>query len=77
LDLIVLNYACMHTHSNTHTLDRSPLDGGSALRREFYLTTHNTHKRQASMPATGFKPTIPASERPQTYALDRAATGMA
>ena len=23
----------------------------------------------------GFEPTIPASERPQTYALDRAATG--
>ena len=23
----------------------------------------------------GFEPTIPASEQPQTYALDRAATG--
>ena len=39
-----------------------------------YLTTHNTHKRQTSMPPVGFEPTIPASERPQTYALDRAAT---
>ena len=27
------------------------------------------------MPQVGFKPTIPASELPQTYALDRAATG--
>jgi len=27
------------------------------------------------MPPVGFEPTIPASERPQTYALDRAATG--
>jgi len=27
------------------------------------------------MSATGFEPTIPASERPQTYALDCAATG--
>ena len=27
------------------------------------------------MPPMGFEPTIPASERPQTYALDRAATG--
>jgi len=26
------------------------------------------------MPPAGFEPTIPASERPQTYALDRAAT---
>jgi hypothetical protein len=27
------------------------------------------------MPPAGFEPTIPASERPQTHALDRAATG--
>ena len=27
------------------------------------------------MPPVGFEPTSPASERPQTYALDRAATG--
>jgi hypothetical protein len=25
---------------------------------------------------SGFEPTIPASERPQTHALDRAATGI-
>jgi len=28
------------------------------------------------MPAAGFEPTIPAGERPQTHALDRAVTGM-
>jgi hypothetical protein len=39
-------------------------------------TTHDTHKRQTSMPPTGFEPAIPASERPQTHALDRAATGI-
>ena len=27
------------------------------------------------MPPAGFEPTISASERPQTYALDRAAAG--
>jgi len=27
------------------------------------------------MPPVGFEPTIPAGERPQTYALDRADTG--
>jgi len=37
-----------------------------------YLTTHNTHNRQTSMPPVGFEPTISAAERPQTYALDRA-----
>jgi hypothetical protein len=26
------------------------------------------------MPSTGFKPATPATKRPQTYALDRAAT---
>ena len=35
----------------------------------------NTHNRQTSMPSVGFEPTISAGERPQTYALDRAATG--
>jgi hypothetical protein len=28
------------------------------------------------MPPAGFEPTIPASERPQTHALDRAVTGI-
>ena len=28
------------------------------------------------MPPVGFEPTISAGERPQTYALDRAATGI-
>jgi hypothetical protein len=28
------------------------------------------------MPTAGFEPTISASERPQTYALGRAATGI-
>jgi hypothetical protein len=28
------------------------------------------------MPPVGFEPTIPASARPQTYVLDRAATGI-
>jgi hypothetical protein len=28
------------------------------------------------MPSAGFEPAIPATKRPQTYALDRAATGI-
>jgi len=57
------------------TLGRTPLDEWSAPRTDLYLTTHNTHNRQTSMPPVGFEPTIPAGERPQTHALDRAATG--
>jgi hypothetical protein len=45
-------------------------------RRDLYLTKHNTHKRQTSMPPVGFEPAIPGSDRLQTYALGRAATGI-
>ena len=41
----------------------------------FTLSRTPLDKRQTSMPPVGFKPTISAGERPQTYALDRAATG--
>jgi hypothetical protein len=34
------------------------------------------HSQQISMHAEGFEPSIPDSERPQTHALDRAATGI-
>jgi hypothetical protein len=57
------------------TLGRTPLDEGPARRRDLYLTTHITHKRQTYMPPAGFEPAIPASERPQTHALDGKATG--
>jgi hypothetical protein len=60
-----------------HTiLGRTPLDEWSARRRNLYLTTHNTHKIQTSVPPVGFEPAILASGRPQTHVLDRAATGI-
>jgi hypothetical protein len=58
------------------TLGRTPLDEWRTRRRDLYLTTHNTNKRQTSMSPVGFEPAIAASEQPQTHALDRAATGM-
>src|SRR5215470_4379666 len=64
-----------HTQRRT-TVGRTPLDERSTRRRDLYLTTHNTHNRQTSMPPVGFEPTIPASARPQTCALDSAATGI-
>jgi hypothetical protein len=45
------------------------MDEWSAQRTHFYLTTHNIHKRQTSMPPVGFEPTIPAIERPKTHVL--------
>ena len=63
-------------HTQRHsTVDRISLDELSARRRDLYLTTHNTHNRQTSMPPVGFEPTISAGQRPLTYALDRVATG--
>ena len=63
-------------HTQRHiTVGRTPLDECSVRRRDLYLTTHNIHNRQTSIPPVGFEPTISAGERPQTYTLDRAATG--
>ena len=53
---------------------RTPLEEWSARRGDLYLTTQNIHKRHPC-PA-GFEPAIPESERQQTQALDRAATGI-
>ena len=63
-----------HTQRRT-TVGRAPMDEWLARRRDLYLTTHNTHNTQTSMSPVGFEPTISARERPQTYALDSAATG--
>jgi hypothetical protein len=57
------------------TVGRTPLKEWSAHRRDLYLITHNTHNRQTFMTPVEFEPTISAGERPQTNALDRAATG--
>jgi len=55
------------------TVGRTPLDEWSARRRDLYLTTHNTNNRHTDVPPAEFEPTIPASERPQTHTVDRAA----
>ena len=40
-------------------------------------TSDNTqHSQQISMASVGFEPMVSAGKRPQTYALDRAATGI-
>jgi hypothetical protein len=44
------------------TFGRTPLHEWSVRRRDLYLTTHNTHNRQTSMPRVAFEPTISAGE---------------
>jgi hypothetical protein len=68
----LLTVEASRSHSDTPVC-RAPLDEWSARRRDLYLTTHNTHERQTSMLPAGFEPKIPASQRPQTHALGRAA----
>jgi hypothetical protein len=58
------------------TLGRTPLDEWSARCTDLYLTTHNTHMKHTSMPLAGFKPSIPALERPHTHTLGHATTGI-
>ena len=43
-----------HTQRRT-TVGRTPLDKWSARRRDLYLTTHDTHNRQTSMPPAGIR----------------------
>ena len=63
------------THRYT-TVGRTPLDGWSVLRKDFYLNIHNNHKGQTSIPLAGIEPVILASDRLQTLTFDRSATGI-
>jgi hypothetical protein len=70
------HYRGFTTTLRNTTLARSPLGDWSALRRDFYLTTHNTYKTQTSMHPAGFESPIPTSEWTHPHALNRAATGI-
>jgi hypothetical protein len=49
------------THSDT------PYSVQQSVRHiDLYLTPYTTHRRQKSMPSSGFEPAIPASQRAQT-----------
>jgi len=71
--LLILEVFLDHTWWRT-TVGRTPPDERSARRRDLYLTTHNTHNKHPC-PRWDSNFTISAGKWPQTYALDRAATG--
>ena len=73
--LLIADASRSHSIRNI-TLCRTPLDEGSARRRDLYLTTHNTRKRRTPMSPAGFEPIISASERPQNHDLDGATIGI-
>jgi hypothetical protein len=59
-----------HTHTQTHSV--------WLLQTKDHLVAyqHIKHKRRISMHSTRFEPSIPAIEKPQTYALHRTAAGI-
>ena len=64
------------THTHTHTQSRQGFSGRGISPKQKPLPFNTQHSQQTSMSLAGFKPSIPASERSQTHALDRAATGI-
>ena len=44
------------------TIGRTPLEEWPARRRDLYLTAHNTHNRQTSIPPAGFEPHNPRNQ---------------
>jgi hypothetical protein len=70
LRLIALN----HTH--THLFLRTTLCEESVRRRDLYLYNPQYSQGTNTRTPAGFEPAIPASWRPQTYALERVATGI-
>ena len=64
----MLRVIAVSGHTQIHTLGGTPLEKGSVPRID-YLTTHNTHKRQTSMPTAAFEAAIPADPRltPRVY----------
>ena len=73
----VLMHEVSRSHKKTrHSLqDQSGRRAISPTKRPLPDNTQQSQDRQTSMPPAGFEPTNPASEQPQTYALDRAAVG--
>ena len=69
---------CIHDVARSHTTTHhSQQDSsGRGISSSQRPRRDNTrHSQQIPMPSVGFEPTISASQRPQTHALDRAATG--
>ena len=61
-----------HCPGFTTTFGRTPPDEWSARRRDLYLKTHNTHKRQTFVLPGGIRTRNPS----MNHALDRVATGI-
>jgi hypothetical protein len=71
----LLIHEVSRSHTTTHYSRQKSSGPGISLSQRPLPWQHNTHNRQTSMPPVETEPKISAGERPQTYALDCAATG--
>ena len=67
--------ACDHTMTHAHSV-LLPWTSDRPVAEVCTCITQIKHKRQTAESSVGFEHAIPAIEMPQTYALDRAATGI-
>jgi hypothetical protein len=69
-----------HTHTHTQSDTQQDSSGRVISPSQRPLPTQDNttykHKRQTSMSRAVFEPAIPATKWPQTYVVDRAATGI-
>ena len=70
--LLILEVSRSHTATHHIRWDSSGPVISSSQRP---LPDNTQHPQQTFMPPAGFEPTISTGERPQTYTLDRTATG--
>jgi len=64
------------TQLETHTPSRILYTSDQLVAEAATYETHNKHQRRTSMPLAGFELAIRAIKRPNTYAVDRTATGI-
>ena len=72
----LLIHEVSRSHTTTHH-SRYDSSGRGINSSQRPLLDYTQHSQQTSMSPAGFEPPISAGERPRTYALDRAATGVA
>ena len=69
-------YGASRSHSLCTTHSVCPLWTSDQPDAETSTWQHNSHKRQTSMPPSGFELAVTTGERSQTHALDRAGVGI-
>ena len=58
----LLIHEASKSHKRRTTVRRTPLNGWLVRGRDLYLSTHNTHMRQTSIPPLELEPTVSAAE---------------